>query len=302
MSMPAPSAAPPRPPPGADPMAPRAGGWTAYARLARPRQWIKNGFVAAPLVFADLAADRHAVLRAAAGIGAFCLASSIVYVLNDLRDAERDRAHPTKRRARPVASGAVSARGAAVFAGVLAALLAAVLAALPAAALPIAAYIALNVAYTLRLKDVPVVDLFCIASGFVLRVVAGAAVVAVPLSSWMLITTLALSLYLATLKRRQELELAGRDGRSVLGDYSLPLLDGYAQTSASAAIVFYCLYVVEVRPRLALTIPLVLFGIFRYAYIVNRRGFGEAPSEALWTDRPLLAVVVLWTAVCVALI
>jgi 4-hydroxybenzoate polyprenyltransferase len=270
-------------------------------RLARPHHWIKNGFVAAPAVFATLPANADTLLRVGGGIAAFCLASSVVYVLNDLHDVDRDRAHPGKARSRPIASGAVSPRGATFLAGALLALLAAQLAAFPAAALPVAAYLALNVAYTLRLKQTPVVDLFCIASGFVLRVVAGAAVVAVPLSSWMLITTLSLSLYLATLKRRQELALSGDEGRAVLRAYSLPLLDGYAQTAASASIVFYGLYVSTVRPQLAPTLPLVLFGIFRYGYVVNRLGFGESPPDALWTDRWLLAVVVVWGATCVVL-
>jgi decaprenyl-phosphate phosphoribosyltransferase len=280
---------------------PRPARWRSYARLARPHHWIKNGFVAAPAVFAALPATAENLLRVTGGIAAFCLASSIVYVLNDLRDVERDRAHPGKARSRPIAAGEVSPRGAAVLAGVLLALLALLLARFPAAALSIAAYLALNVAYTLRLKHTPVVDLFCIASGFVLRVVAGAAVVAVPLSSWMLITTLSLSLYLATLKRRQELALSGDEGRAVLRAYSLPLLDGYAQTAASASIVFYGLYVAMVRPQLAPTLPLVLFGIFRYGYLVNRLGMGESPPDALWTDRWLLIVVALWGATCVAL-
>jgi decaprenyl-phosphate phosphoribosyltransferase len=276
--------------------------WRAYLRLARPHHWIKNGFVAAPAVFAGLTSDRTALPRVAGGIAAFCLASAIVYVFNDLHDVERDRTHPVKGRARPIASGAVSARGAATFAGALLVLLAGQLAAFPAAALPVGAYLALNAAYTLRLKHTPVVDLFCIASGFVLRVVAGAAVVAVPLSSWMMVTTLSLSLYLATLKRRQELALSGDESRAVLRAYSLPLLDGYAQTAASASIVFYGLYVAVVRPELALTLPLVLFGIFRYGYLVNRMGLGESPPDALWSDPWLLIVVVVWAGACVALI
>ncbi|HEX2204639.1 MAG TPA: decaprenyl-phosphate phosphoribosyltransferase [Longimicrobium sp.] len=276
---------------------PSAGG--ALARLVRPRQWIKNAFVLAPTVFAGLYLDPPSVLRAVVAVALFCVAASAVYVFNDLADLETDRLHPVKRLTRPLASGAVSAATARAVLGVLVALLCAGLVALPAVALPIAAYIALNAAYTLRLKHVAVVDLFCIASGFVLRVYAGAEAVGVPLSSWMLITTLSLALYLAAVKRRQELATSGAEARRVLGAYTVGLLDGYAQTAASASIVFYSLYVIDVRPELAVTVPLVLLGIFRYSYLVQSRNLGESPTEALWNDLPLILTIVAWCVVAV---
>jgi decaprenyl-phosphate phosphoribosyltransferase len=279
--------------------APRVGRAKAVARLLRPRQWVKNAFVLAPVVFAGLVMDAESVLRALAATAVFCVAASSVYVFNDLLDVENDRVHPVKRLSRPIASGAVSVRLARTILGVLVALLVAGVVALPEVALAMAAYVALNAAYTLRLKHVAVVDLFCIAGGFVLRVFAGAEAVRVPLSSWMLITTLSLALYLAAVKRRQELATSGGDARAVLGRYTVALLDGYAQTAASASIVFYSLYVIDVRPELAITVPLVLLGMFRYSYLVQTRNLGESPTEALWSDVPLILTVLAWAALAV---
>lgn len=271
----------------------------SMSRLIRPRHWVKNAFVLAPAVFAGVFVHLDDALRALAAAGMFCLAASAVYVFNDLLDAPTDRLHPVKQHARPLASGALSMRtGRLVLVALLAALAASMIA-FPAPAATIAGYLALNAAYTLWLKHVAVVDLFCIALGFVLRVYAGAEAVDVPLSSWMLITTLALALYLAAVKRRQELATSGPDARRVLDSYTLPLLDGYAQTAASASVVFYSLYVIEVQPQLAITVPFVLLGIFRYSYLVQTRKIGESPTDALWTDPPLILTILGWGALCV---
>lgn len=270
----------------------------ALSRLLRPRQWVKNAFVPAPAVFANVFTDPAQDLRALAATAIFCVAASAVYVFNDLLDAPTDRLHPVKRVTRPLASGAVSIRTGRAVLAVLVALLVGSLVAFPAPAPALALYIAINAAYTLRLKHVAVVDLFCVASGFVLRVYAGALAVDVPLSSWMMITTLSLALYLAAVKRRQELATSGPGGRRVLGNYTLPLLDGYAQTAASASVVFYSLYVLDVRPALVVTVPFVLLGIFRYSYLVQTRNLGESPTEALWTDVPLILTVLGWAALC----
>ncbi len=250
-------------------------------------------------MFAGVFVDAGDAARALAAAGMFCLAASAIYVFNDLLDAPTDRLHPVKRTARPLASGALSMATGRLVLGVLLAALAASMVAFPAPAPAIAAYLALNAAYTLKLKHVAVVDLFCIAAGFVLRVYAGAQAVDVPLSSWMLITTLALALYLAAVKRRQELATSGPQARRVLGSYTLPLLDGYAQTAASASVVFYSLYVIDVRPQLAVTVPFVLLGIFRYSYLVQTRQVGESPTDALWSDLPLILTILGWGALCV---
>ncbi|MEB3196087.1 MAG: decaprenyl-phosphate phosphoribosyltransferase [Candidatus Sericytochromatia bacterium] len=273
-------------------------GWQALLALLRPRQWIKNGFVLAPLIFTGLFVRPDALGQAGLAAFLFCLASSAVYVFNDRVDVERDRRHPLKRLSRPLAAGTVSVRSAD---GLLGVLLLPVLLALwlwPQVGALIGAYLGLNVAYSLRLKHVPVVDIFCVATGFLLRVAAGAAALSVPLSNWMLVTTLCLALYLAAVKRRQELALTDGGARGVLGAYTVSLLDRYAQMAATAAILFYALFTSTVRPQLALTVVLVLFGFFRYSYLVEARQAGENPTEVVWQDAPLLLTLALWVAGC----
>jgi 4-hydroxybenzoate polyprenyltransferase len=157
----------------------------------------------------------------------------------------------------------------------------------------------LNFVYSVRLKHVPVLDLFILASGFVLRIYAGAVAIRVSLSFWMFITTLCLSLYLACGKRRQELLLSGRNSRAVLRNYSAPLLDTYLSISEISAIVFYGLFVSTTRPALAVTMPFVLFGLFRYRYLVEVRSEGENPTEALWSDAHLMLTVLFWAGMSV---
>ena len=270
----------------------RVGGVVA---LVRPKQWIKNGFVFAPLVFTGLFADPASVLRTVAAAVVFSLAASAVYVFNDIRDVERDRCHPKKSRSRPLASGAVSMGSAWVVLGLLLAAVAASGFALVPRAMPaVGAYLALNVAYTLYLKHQPVLDIFTIAIGFVLRVYAGPMALSVPVSSWMFITTLCLALYLAAIKRRQELRGSGSEGRRVLESYSVPLVERYAEISATGALVFYSMFVMSAKPELVVTIPFVLFGLFRYWYVVEKLDGGESPTDALFTDWQLLVTVALW--------
>ena len=267
-------------------------------KLLRPKQWIKNAFVLAPLVFAGAFMQPAMVGRAVVALGLFCLASSLVYILNDLCDLEKDRRHPKKRLSRPLAAGAVTPGQAKVVMAAIGAVLLAGFAFSPLTMAVIGAYLAVNVAYSFRLKHVPVVDLFCVASGFVLRVAAGALALSVPLSSWMLVTTLCLALYLATVKRRQELATSGSSGRLVLERYTVSLLNRYAEMAAMGAIVFYAMFTMTVRPALAFTVPIVLFGLFRYWYLVEH-GEGESPTDVVWTDLPLGLTVAAWGGACV---
>ena len=270
----------------------------AIIRLLRPRQWIKNGFVLAPLIFSGTFVRRAAVIDALIATLLFCVGASIIYVFNDLHDLEADRLHPTKRRTRPLAAGLVSLPQARWAMALLSLALLGGLALEPRATGVILFYVLINLAYTVRLKEVPVVDLFAIASGFVLRVQAGAVAIPVALSPWMLITTLCLALYLAAVKRRDELTNSGHATRSVLRLYTPGLLDRFAERAAVGAMVFYGLFVITVRPALAVTIPLVLFGMFRYSFVVDRAGGGESPTDALWRDRPLALTVIGWGLLC----
>ena len=268
--------------------------------LARPRQWIKNGFVLAPLLFSGSFAEPDQVRRALVATLVFCVASAAAYVLNDLLDLEADRLHPIKKARRPLAAGRVSRRQAVWLLWSLWLAVAASAMLTPRPGLVAVAYVALTAAYSLKLKHVPVVDLFVLSAGFVLRVFAGARAIDVVLSPWMLITTLSLALYLAANKRREELTAHGGAGRRVLGTYTPALLARYADWAAVGAMVFYCLFVVTVRPALAASVPLVLFGLFRYAYRVEAAGEGESPTDVVWGDRVLLLTVVAWAALCVA--
>lgn len=268
-------------------------------RLMRPKQWVKNTFVLAPLVFVRAYLEADAVGNALIAFVLFCLASSACYIVNDLRDIERDRRHPTKRLSRPLAAGIVSKQAALILLGVIYGLLALGLLVQPNTVLVILGYIALNLLYTYVLKDQPVLDLFAIAVGFVLRVYAGAVALSVPLSSWMAITTLCLALYLAAIKRRQELGNRGTEAREVLARYSISLIDRYAEMSATGALVFYSLFVISSNQKLVVTIPLVIFGLFRYWYVIEQHNEGESPTDLVMTDIPLAATVVVWAGACV---
>lgn len=267
-------------------------------KLMRPKQWVKNGFVLAPLIFAGNFLEASAVAHAALAVLLFCVASSATYVLNDMHDIERDRCHPKKSVTRPLAAGVVSVSAAVILLLGLYTVLVWSWFVVPEVTAVIAVYLALNVAYTFVLKHEPVVDIFTIAIGFVLRVYAGAMALDVPVSSWMFITTLCLALYLAAVKRRQELSQSGTEGRKVLKNYSVSLVDRYAEMSATGALFFYSMFVMSSKPTLVITIPLVLFGLFRYWFVVEALDGGESPTDALMADWQLLLTVLLWVAAC----
>jgi len=266
-------------------------------KLMRPSQWLKNVFVLAPLVFTGLFTDIVSVTAALVAALLFSLASSATYIVNDYHDIEHDRKHPLKSKKRPLASGQVSKPQALVLLGVLYASLVWGYFQQPDVMLVILAYLVLNLAYTTVLKHQPVIDIFSIAIGFVLRVYAGAVALSVPLSSWMFVTTLCLALYLAAVKRRQELAQSGQQSRKVLKFYSVALVDRYAEMSATGALLFYSLFVMTERPEMVITIPFVLFGLFRYWFVVESLEGGESPTDALLADWQLAFTVLIWIAV-----
>ena len=268
-------------------------------KLMRPKQWVKNGFVLAPLMFSGEFLDPVAIQHALWAMLLFCAASSATYVINDIHDIERDRRHPKKSQSRPLAAGIVSVPVALVLLAGLYAVLLSAWFVVPKVLGVIAAYLVLNLAYTFVLKHQPVVDIFTIAIGFVLRVYAGAVALSVPVSSWMFITTLCLALYLAAVKRRQELSQSGSEGRKVLEKYSVALVDRYAEMSATGALLFYSMFVMSAKPALVITVPLVLFGLFRYWFVVEALDGGESPTDALLADWQLLLTVALWVLTCI---
>ena len=266
--------------------------------LMRPTHWIKNGFVIAPLLFTGEFLDAIAVVAVLKAFGLFCVASSAIYILNDIHDIENDRSHALKSRTRPLAAGVVALPVAIVLMLLLYCIVVSGWIFAPKVVEVIAAYVALNFAYTFLLKQHAVVDIFAIAIGFVLRVHAGAMALAVPVSNWMFVTTLCLALYLASIKRRQELRQRGVSGLEGWGKYSEALVDRYAEMSATGALVFYGMFVMSSRPQLVVTIPMVLFGIFRYWYVVEEQDGGESPTDALLSDWQLMVTIGVWVLLC----
>lgn len=296
----------------AHPAAARRGTASAILRATRPRQWIKNSVIFAALVFSQTMTDADHLLRSVAAFILFCGISGAVYLVNDVLDLPNDRIHPTKSR-RPVASGELSV-GAAVTAGVIlgAGGLALSWVLNPAFAALGLLYVVNNLLYSMWLKRVVIVDVMIIASGFVIRAVAGGFAIGVEVSAWLILCTILLSLFLGFTKRRQELaqlESLATEHRAALRDYSIVFLDQMISIVTAATLIAYFLYTLAPEtsaklgtPWLPLTIPFVLYGVFRYLFLVHRRNMGESPTTALYADRALMIDVVLWAAAAVAVL
>ena len=281
-------------------------------RSLRPQQWIKNLAIFAALVFSRNFDVPSLVLRTAAAFVAFCFISSSHYIFNDLMDLEEDKLHPVKSK-RPLASGRLK-KGPAVAAMLV----------LGAAGLGLAAwlslpflflglgYIAIQVLYSVRLKHVVILDIFVIAAGFVIRVVAGGLVIRVSISSWLLICTMLLSLFLAMGKRRHELvilEGAAPNHRPILKEYNIVFLDQMISVVTASTLVAYCLYTIsdETIAKLGTrsmiwTVPFVLYGIFRYLYLIHLKSEGGSPEHLIIKDKPLLLDIFLWGAASILIL
>jgi 4-hydroxybenzoate polyprenyltransferase len=283
----------------------------SLVRSLRPSQWTKNLIVFGGLIFGQRLLDPGAILHAAAAFAVFCALSGVVYLINDVADREADRQHPLKQF-RPIASGDVpvaAAAGLALLLGTLA--LAAAFLLRVEFGLVALAYVALLAVYSGPLKHVVIVDVLTIAIGFVLRAAAGAVVIAEPVSPWLLIVTVLGALFLALSKRRHELVLLA-DGatshRRILEEYSPYLLDQMISVVTASTLVAYAFYTVSPETiqkfntdKLGLTLPFLLYGIFRYLYLVHQKEGGGSPSDTLLNDKPLLLCVLLW-AITVALV
>lgn len=273
----------------------------------RPRQWSKNLLLFAGIIFAAEVGDPHRWAQAIAAFVAYCAASSAAYVVNDLRDVDADRAHPVKRR-RPIAQGELAPRAAALLAGALGVVAVVVVASLgPASVACLAAFVALQAAYTLWLKHIVLVDVVAIAALFVIRAVAGAVAVDVRISPWLLVCTGLLALFLALGKRRAELQLvdaARTPGRRVLEGYSAVLVDRLLGVVAASTIAVYVLYTLTARDSfgLVVTVPFVVFGLCRYLQLLRRRDGGEEPENVLLGDPPILVTVAAWAVLCAVIL
>jgi 4-hydroxybenzoate polyprenyltransferase len=265
----------------------------------RPRQWTKNLLLFAGIIFAAKLGDLSRWVEALAAFAAYCAASSASYLVNDVRDAPHDREHPVKR-ARPIARGEVSPRLAGVLAAAL--VLCAFLLVAPlgiASILFLCTFFVLQASYTLALKHVVLLDVMTIGGLFVVRAAAGAAAVEVRISPWLLLCTALLALFLALAKRRGELVLVGAEatpGRPVLEGYSLALVGQLVTVVAASTVISYCLYTFTARDSKAMmvTIPFVVFGVFRYLLLMHRRDLGEEPEEVLLRDLPILLCIAGW--------
>jgi 4-hydroxybenzoate polyprenyltransferase len=283
----------------------------SLVRSLRPEQWTKNLIIFAALIFGQRLLDLRAVLYSLAAFLVFCVLSGVVYLLNDIADRDADRRHPIKRN-RPIASGAVPVRAAVTTATVLGAVaLSAAFALRTEFGFFATAYVALLAFYSGPLKHVVIIDVLTIAIGFVLRAAAGAVVIPVPISNWLLFLTILLALFLALSKRRHELVLLA-DGatshRRILQEYTPYLLDQMISVVTASTLVAYAFYTINPETvekfhttHLGLTLPFPLYGIFRYLYLVHQKEGGGSPAEMLLNDRPLLICVALW-AIAVALI
>lgn len=283
----------------------------SWWRLLRPQQWVKNGFVLVGILFANAWDDRLTLHRVLLATLAFCLIASGVYVFNDLIDRDEDRSHPRKKL-RPLAAGSVTNRTAIVLLLLLwAGGFVTGVFATRAVVIILALYVVINIAYTLRLKEVVILDVFIIAAGFMLRILAGTIGVGIPPSQWLLLCGLMMALFLGFSKRRAELYAASENGsgRKVLDHYQPVLLDKMIVVTASCVILTYSLYTTSPvtiathdTQRLIYTVPFVIYGIFRYLFTLHRRSSGADPAQEIFRDPHLLLAIVGWLALTLYLI
>ena len=281
-------------------------------RLMRPHQWVKNSFVLTGLLFGHAWHDPALVTQVLFAFAAFCLVSSTVYVINDIVDIEQDRHHPKKRK-RPLPSGKVTVSSAAIFA-VLLGVTGFTLAyfASPTVVYILLAYAIMNLAYSLRLKHVVILDVFIIATGFMLRILAGTLGVGIPPSQWLLLCGLMVTLFLGFSKRRAEIIALSDDKtshRKVLEEYSPVLLDKMIVVTAAGLIMSYSLYTmnpdtirIHGTANLIYTVPFVIYGVFRYIYMLHQQKSGGDPSSDIVRDPHMIAVLAAWLLTTVLLI
>lgn len=284
----------------------------AYIKLIRPKQWIKNLFVFAPLIFAKELFDPSYQRLALQAFAAFSLVASAVYIINDIADVEADRAHPLKKQ-RPLAARTISFTGAFIATGVLlgcAALLCIVMD--YRFTLLLSLYFLMNLAYSFKLKQVVLLDVFIIAAGFMMRVVSGAYAIRVETSTWLVLCTMFVSLFLGFAKRRSELMQVPDSSfaeRRVLERYRVSFLDQMLTIAAAGTVISYALYTVAPRTvqmfgtdKLIYTTVFVIYGVFRYLYLIHTTSTTDKPADVVTSDVPIVLTTILWIASCVVII
>lgn len=284
-----------------------------YLKLVRVPQWIKNFFVFVPLLFSQHLFDKDYLFTSLAAFVVFCLASSLIYVINDTIDIEADKAHPTKKN-RPLPAGVISKRSALIVAVVLTAVIVILLPQFNKEFLYfVTAFVLLNIFYSFWFKHIVILDVFSIAAGFAIRVLAGAVVISVPISSWLILTTIFISLFLGVMKRHSELilveESENAPSRKVLSQYSLNFADQMATVAAAGVIICYALYTVSERTvsafgteSLIYTTPIVVYGIFRYMYLEYISNKGDNTTKIVFSDLQIILTVLIYTITTVLII
>ena len=278
----------------------------------RIKQWVKNLFIFAGIVFAGKLFHIELLLEVCTGFVLFGLAASSIYIFNDIHDLEHDKTHPVKKN-RPLAAGLISIHRAYIIA-----IIGAVIAIIGAFVLDlrffgiVICYLVINIAYTMKIKELVILDVMCIASGFVLRVFAGSLLSDASPSEWVIVCTITLSLFLGFSKRRQELALTGSKAnsqRKVLGNYSIGFLDQMISVATASTVIAYALYSVSPQTvyrlntrNLAFTIPFVLYGIYRYLFLMHQKKSGEDPTTEMFTDLPLIINGILWLLIVLVII
>jgi len=284
-----------------------------YLILVRVPQWIKNFFVFVPLLFSQHLFDKDYLFTSLAAFVVFCLASSLIYVINDIIDIEADKAHPTKKN-RPLPAGVISKRSALIVAVVLTAVIVILLPQFNKEFFYfVTAFVLLNILYSFWFKHIVILDVFSIAAGFAIRVLAGAVVISVPISSWLILTTIFISLFLGVMKRHSELilveESENAPSRKVLSQYSLNFADQMATVAAAGVIICYALYTVSERTvsafgteSLIYTTPIVVYGIFRYMYLEYISNKGDNTTKIVFSDLQIILTVLIYTITTVLII
>ena len=278
-------------------------------KLIRVKQWIKNAFVLAPLLFSLKFTEMGSVVQSALAFAAFCFIASAVYVMNDILDRKKDALHPKKKN-RPIASGKIQpvTGGGIVCLLIVAAAVCLFILGSAKTAMTVIIYVILNILYSYKLKQMVLVDVLVIAVGFILRVYAGAYAIGVPVSSFIFMTTLFLSLFLGFTKRKAELIRSGSEGREVLEKYSKEMVNQYIVISVALTIMCYALYTLEPSTiarfstnRLIYSVIFVIYGMFRYIYILDKDENVEDPTESLYRDKGLMGVCILYVLYVLAI-
>ena len=274
-----------------------------YFILTRPFQWVKNVIIFIPLIFAKKLFELDAFVLSSIAFVSFILASSIIYIFNDICDLEKDKKHPIKKKTRLLANGSLKLKDAYILIILLGLLLSILLIFTYSILEILIVFFILNISYSLFFKNIVIVDIIIVSFSYLIRVFAGGSIINVQLSEWLLICIFSLSLFLISFKRLAEIKISSFKSRPVLKGYNNQILIKIGDISIVCSIIFYTLYVVLVSPNLIITVPLVFMGFFRYLYLYyTLKNFEESPVKLILSDKLIIAILILWCALVITII